>query len=84
MYIYNLSCPHTGQSIISFQGLPVFRSKMNVSLNTIEHFKLNDFEFKKAFISPENNKNIILIYLGYYMVKNFETDCENLSVDKER
>lgn len=31
MYIYNLSCPHTGQSIISFQGLPVFRSKMNVS-----------------------------------------------------
>lgn len=57
---------------------------MNVSWNTIEHFKLNDFEFKKAFISPENNKNIILIYLGYNMVKNFETDCENLSVDKER
>lgn len=57
---------------------------MNVFWNIIEYFKLNDFEFKKVFIFFENNKNIILIYLGYNMVKNFEIDCENLLVDKER
>lgn len=57
---------------------------MNVFWNIIEYFKLNDFEFKKVFIFFENNKNIILIYLGYNMVKNFEIVCENLLVDKER
>lgn len=57
---------------------------MNVVWNIIEYFKLNDFEFKKVFIFFENNKNIILIYLGYNMVKNFEIVCENLLVDKER
>lgn len=57
---------------------------MNVFWNIIEYFKLNDFEFKKVFIFFENNKNIILIYLGYDMVKSFEIDCENLLVDKER
>lgn len=57
---------------------------MNVFWNIIEYFKLNDFEFKKVFIFFENNKNIILIYLGYNMVKNFEIVCENLLLDKER
>lgn len=57
---------------------------MNVFWNIIEYFKLNDFEFKKVFIFFENNKNIILIYLGYNMVKNFEIVCENLLVDIER
>lgn len=67
-----------------FLGVISFCLKMNVFWNIIEYFKLNDFEFKKVFIFFENNKNIILIYLGYNMVKNFEIDCENLLVDKER